>query len=147
MKKTSWLIAGLCLIAVILAIGIRGEIESVENRGEEGPAAKLTIHYFWTITCPYCRQQNIFWEDFTRRYPEVELKKYSIDSAANSRLLLQMARAAGAERYAGSVPMTFVGDRYFLGFDGPEGVGREIEAAVIAALAELEVEPEPLVDQ
>jgi len=88
---------------------------------------QVNIHYFWSPTCPYCLRQNEFWNEFLERYPESVLHRYSLSDRATASIFTEIAREYGAEQYAGTVPVTFIGDEYFVGFDNSEGVGRAIE--------------------
>ncbi|MEX0918458.1 MAG: hypothetical protein WDZ85_00595 [Candidatus Paceibacterota bacterium] len=101
---------------------------------------QVDIHYFLSRTCPYCRNQNLFWEEFLLRYPEVVLHKYYVEDRATASVFSQLASKYGIERYAGTVPITFIGEEYFIGFDNPDGVGRAIEEAVMAELSKLKVD-------
>ena len=103
---------------------------SHELLGSSLDEAKVKITYFWSVTCPHCRKQNEFWQDFVERYPEVAILKYSVDKPENVRLLKEMAQELNVGRYAGSIPITFIGEKFFLGFDGPDGVGKQIEETV-----------------
>ncbi len=126
------------LLAVILSFYPATEIENENNR-ENGPGL-VSIDYFWSPSCPYCRRQNEFWETFLDKYPDVSLNRYLVDNPKNLDIFKEKIRDAGASRYGGAVPMTFIGDKFFAGFDSAEGVGRQIEDAVILELNKIQNE-------
>lgn len=101
---------------------------------------QVQIHYFWSASCPYCRNQNVFWENFLTKYPEVNLNRYSIDDRRNISLFEQMIEEYQVGRNAGAIPATFIGDEYFIGFDNEFGIGAEIERVVLSELAKLNSE-------
>ncbi len=109
--------------------------ENLNDSVREDNEKVVQIYYFWSISCPYCRTQNKFWEEFEEKYPEVKINKYSIDISRNIENFREVAKQFGAERHLGTVPATFVGDEYFIGFDNAQGIGKDIENAVLRELA------------
>lgn len=131
---------GIIIILISVFLVFTSDDEVINDTKDLNTEGLVEINYFWSATCPYCRMQNKFWEDFTEKYPDVILNKYSIDNQNNLPLFQKIAKEHGAERYAGVVPITFVGNRFFVGFDGPEKIGREIENAVILETERLKLE-------
>jgi cytochrome c biogenesis protein CcdA/glutaredoxin len=91
----------------------------------------VTIEFFWGDGCPHCATQHRFLDDLADEFPEVVVLEYEVwRDAANLELLRQTASRHGVE--ARAVPMTFIDDRHWVGFDGR--IGAEIRAVVVAAL-------------
>jgi hypothetical protein len=61
------------------------------------------------------------------KYPEIKINRYLVTDPDNREILEELAKKTGAEEYIGLVPMIFIDQRFFLGFDSPQGIGREIE--------------------
>ena len=102
-----------------------GEAEGV------GHGSSVVLHYFWAAGCPFCAQQTAFLNEVIAiQYPEVEIKRYNIADRSVHPVLTELARQYGAERYMGGVPVTFVGDRFFTGFDSADGIGAQIIAEI-----------------
>ncbi|MBU4332344.1 hypothetical protein KKD19_04995 [Patescibacteria group bacterium] len=88
------------------------------------------VNFFYSQSCPHCRDEQKFLDAIEEKYPDVIINRYLIDDPNNQALLKELAGQCGAERYLGLVPMTFVGENFFLGFDNAEGKGKEIETAI-----------------
>lgn len=88
---------------------------------------EVKLHYFYNELCPFCREAEKFLDVLEERYPEIKINRYLAANPQNREILEELAKKTGAERYIGLVPMTFIEERFFLGFDSPEGIGKEIE--------------------
>jgi glutaredoxin len=88
---------------------------------------KIEINFFYNKICPYCREAEKFLNVLEKKYPEVKINRYLVTEPDNREILEELARKTGAEEYIGLVPMIFIGEDFFLGFDSPQGIGREIE--------------------
>ena len=130
-------VVGLLVVALVVFFAVKGKESTTPTPETEDVATLMEINYFWSSTCPYCRKQNEFWDDFTKNYPEVKLNKYLISDSANIPILQALIEKYEVGDKAGVVPMTFVADKFFVGFDSPEGIGQQIEATVIAELARI----------
>lgn len=84
------------------------------------------VEFFYSETCPHCIREQAFLDDLERDFPEIDVVRYSVAEDRNVDLMLQKLEEVGAERYFGSVPLTFVGDEYFIGFDNAGGIGKDI---------------------
>jgi glutaredoxin len=111
------------LVSPLAAPGVRAQDEA------ETPVAVIL---FWGDGCPHCAAEKAFLDELVARHPEVVVTDYEVWYDADNRALL--ARTA-AERgiEVDAVPVTFVGDRHWIGYS--EATGTEIEAAVVEALA------------
>ncbi len=88
----------------------------------------LEVHFFYSETCNHCAAEQRFLNDIEKRYPDVAIHRYSTSDRSNIEFLVELLEQHGAEQYLGSVPMTFVGDKFFLGFDSSQGI--RIESAL-----------------
>ncbi len=139
MKENKIFLTGVVLFVLLLVgMGMAQKGSPSAEAPEVKLDALLSIDYFWSSTCPYCKRQNEFWKDFELKYPRVQVNKYLVSERENIPLLEALAEKHNLGQKAGIVPMTFVGDSYFIGFDGAEGTGRQIEEAVQAELAKEE---------
>jgi cytochrome c biogenesis protein CcdA/glutaredoxin len=88
---------------------------------------RVAVTLFWGDGCPHCAVEKDFLDELTARHPQVRVEDYEVwNDAANRERLAAVATDLGFE--PAGVPVTVVGDRYWIGFD--EQTGREIEAAV-----------------
>lgn len=93
--------------------------------------AAVDVYLFWRVGCPHCERAIDSLDRLAAANPGLRLHKLEVSgSRANAALMLEAATRLGVE--AGSVPLTVVGDRAWVGYD--ERIGREIEAHVAACL-------------
>jgi glutaredoxin len=96
-------------------------------------AAEVDVHLFWRIGCPHCDRAMQFLDRLAAGNPQVRLHKLEVSrSRANAALMVQAAERLGVE--AGSVPLTVIGERAWVGYDQDETTGREMAAYVAACL-------------
>lgn len=93
---------------------------------------KAEVNFFYSPTCPYCAREKIFLEELEKKYPEVKIKKFEL-SERNIELLKEFYQNYKVpQKLWGSVPITFIDDQYFLGFN--EEIGKEIEDSIIGLI-------------
>jgi thiol-disulfide isomerase/thioredoxin len=90
----------------------------------------LEIHFFYSLTCPHCIAEQKFLDKIEQKYPDVAVKQYLVSDPQNQILLKELANKYGAERYLGLVPLTFIGEDFFVGFDNDKGIGKKIENSI-----------------
>ncbi|KKU11666.1 MAG: hypothetical protein UX16_C0008G0007 [Parcubacteria group bacterium GW2011_GWB1_45_7] len=88
------------------------------------------IDFFYSETCPHCIREQAFFDELEELYPDLEVNRYSVSEEANLDPMRERLREVDAEKYFGSVPLTFVGDEFFLGFDDENGIGRDIVESI-----------------
>lgn len=103
----------------------------------------LNIRFFESLTCAHCAAENEFLDTLEEKYPDLEILRYPVHIAENQELLNRLAKEYGIERYLGVVPLTFVGNESFIGFDNPGGVGKRIEDSYLRQLERIEPDPAP----
>jgi thiol-disulfide isomerase/thioredoxin len=84
------------------------------------------IDFFYSETCPFCLKEKSFLDDLKNKYPDLIINFYSLSNGDNVNLLKEKLIEKDAIRDFGTVPITFVGDKLFLGFDNKEGIGAKI---------------------
>ncbi len=76
---------------------------------------KLAIYFFWGDGCPHCTTQKEAMTTWLSDYPDIEIKTYETwKNQSNGEILAKLAASYGAE--VQGVPMTFIGDKYWVGF-------------------------------
>ncbi len=87
------------------------------------------LYFFWARGCSYCDQQKVFLEDISEKYPDLKINQYDMAERASAEFLQElMKKHPGSERYFGTVPLTFIGDDFFLGFS--REIGNRIEESI-----------------
>lgn len=97
---------------------------------ETRPAENLVdIHLFWSLGCPHCHLEKEYLVKLEAQYPQVRLHTYEITgSPENHELLQKVARQLNIN--ITGVPVTVIGDRYFIGWLDETSTGAAITAAV-----------------
>ncbi len=98
----------------------------VDARGE----ISLDLYFFWTPSCPHCRQARPFVADLGQEYPW--LRVHSFDLSKNRRNVnryISMARRVGGD--ASSVPGFIFCGHILVGFDTPDGMGQTLRESLL----------------
>ena len=95
---------------------------------------------FWLDGCPHCEAEREFLDELTTEEPRLRVTDYELSSSAEGRALA----AAEGERLGfepRAVPITIIGDRYWIGFG--DQTADELRAEVARQLADTEPVDEP----
>ncbi len=99
MKKTYLIGSFLLMFVLCLNIGL---------------AQKACVYLFYGATCPHCAQERPFLRELMNKYP-IELHEFEVYfNKTNAELWNQISSKYGTE--PSGVPMTFIGDKVFIGF-------------------------------
>jgi len=115
-----YLILVLAIIGILLLI--RGEASQ-----ELAPTGNLTIHFFYLPTCPHCIEQKSLNEQLMQKYP-VSFIYHDVTTPEGAALLSELADEAGISTRP--LPITFIGEQVFQGFESPETDSENIENAI-----------------
>ena len=103
---------------------------------------KIIVNFFFSQTCPHCADEKAFLEDLKQKHPDVEFKDYGVFEKQSIDFLKEMYQEYDVPaQEQGFVPITFIRDRYFWGFD--EDVAFDMENYILG-LIENNSQPEPL---
>jgi hypothetical protein len=87
----------------------------------------VPIYFFWGEGCPHCNNQKVFLEQLVIDHPNVVVYDFEVYNVPENRpLMTAMATAFG--RPVTGVPMTFIGDEVWVGYN--DAMGRQMRAAV-----------------
>lgn len=93
--------------------------EASDERFNEGAdfnsEKKVVIYFFWGDGCPHCSAQKTAMQAWLDKYPDVEIKTYETWANTDNRDLLESFASAYDTTVQG-VPMTFIGDKYWVGY-------------------------------
>lgn len=96
-------------------------------------SSDVEINLFGSPTCPHCTNARDFLDDFKEENPGLIINDYNIsDESELINSFYEEYEVPQSQR--GLVPMTFIGDKYFLGFNS------EIEEDIVAHINGIEVE-------
>lgn len=133
-----WLIVGAVSFSGIKSseISISSAIPTVlaQEVSTQEKVSEVVIDYFYSPTCPFCAKADRFLNDLVKKYPQVKVNRHLASDPNNRKLFEELTKKTGSERHVGLVPMMFIGDQYFLGFDSPERAGKRVENQVKSLL-------------
>lgn len=137
------------LFLVLLFSGLSFVFTETNDSFVRADEELISVYFFYSRTCPHCGQEKVFLENLEKKYIEIEIKKFDTFEKDNIKLLKEMYenyQVAPEER--GYIPITFIKERYFLGFQDQDISGKEIENYIISLINEksqvLPVEPSDL---
>jgi len=118
----------LLFLVIGLGLAFSRPILAQEAKGD------IQLFFFYSKTCPHCASEEKFLDKMEVRYPSLEILRYLNTDQSKQELLKSLLGKVNAERYLGLVPLTFIQDNFFLGFDNEQGVGSKIELAIKDAI-------------
>ena len=93
----------------------------------------IEINFFYSRTCPHCADEDAFLEKMEDKYCNIEVNRMIVSEGNNWEILKSFyeeysvpEKMNGIKVY-GAVPITFIKDEYFLGYDKGEVIGMQIE--------------------
>jgi len=87
----------------------------------------IEINFFRSSTCPHCAEEEEFLEELEGKY-QIKVNRFLVSEKDNAQLLLGLYNEYEVpSELRGYIPATFVGGRYFIGYDTPEKIGWKIE--------------------
>ncbi len=115
------------IIIALLIIGYWLALRSFSEGGLVKPVIaqeKISIDFFYSVTCPHCIQEQSFLDKLEKENKDIKINRY--EASKNTTLLNQYYKKYNVSlMYQGVVPITFIKDKYFLGFK--EQIGNDIK--------------------
>jgi thiol-disulfide isomerase/thioredoxin len=136
------LFLGLIIFSPVFAQEISDYSETCPHCVQEDSDKNLQINFFYSETCLHCKAEHKFLDEIEEKYPDVKINRHPVSQAHCREILIDLCRKYNLENYIGLVPITFVGEEFFLGFDDPEGIGKQIEESIQRQLEEQKSEPQ-----
>jgi len=116
------------LLVAVLYVLLAPKIVFSSDSYQEGP---VEINFFYSTTCPHCAKEKAFLDELEAEYPEVVVNRY--EASSNRDLLAQFYEDYEVPQDMwGYVPVSFVGERYWIGFGSD--IGQEIKNYVVGLL-------------
>ena len=101
----------LLFLTFSIALGVSYDFALAEGE-------KVEVNFFYSATCPHCKNEKEFLKTLQEKYSWIDLREYEIiGSKENQKTLLEFYKKYNVpEREWGTVPVTFTPDKYFIGF-------------------------------
>ena len=101
--------------------------------GAETVPAKLPVVYLYHgAECPHCQAEIRFLDNLQKELPGLEVKKFEVWHNADNAILMQEAANKLGANVQG-VPFTVIGDKYIVGFDNDNGIGKQIRGMILSS--------------
>lgn len=98
----------------------------------------VILYFFWGEGCPHCMKQKLFLSSLKKKYPELEIKDYEVwHNQAPRDLLMTMSKSYGIN--PSGIPVTFIGDKSFIGFN--DDIALKIEETLKTCLRKICQDP------
>lgn len=117
-------------LVLMLASSIFGVLPQVQA-DEPVTSNQVTVYLFWGEGCPYCHMEIAFLDELLEKYPNMAVQDYEVFNHPENRPYMARMLAEHGVQSTG-VPVTFIGDRYWIGFN--DVIGRQIEAKIVTCL-------------
>lgn len=97
------------------------------SKAQAQAPTSVYVYFFWGDGCPHCAEEKPFLQRLEQMYPSIKVENFEVWYSKENQLLYQkMAEAHGFK--AQYVPATFIGDKYWIGFN--DAIAQEIERAI-----------------
>ena len=114
-------------LAALIAVLFLTTAVSAQSAGE----TEVNIYFFWGDGCPHCEDEKDFLDELITSNLNINVVDYEVwYNKDNQKVLMEFGQALSFEPVA--VPVTVIGERYWIGFT--EALGQEMEAAAKALL-------------
>jgi len=91
--------------AVFFATPLLGTVHGDEN----------VFYFFYSQSCPHCREAHPFVQELKKRYPQIEFREYEVSRSAENRELFQK-KADEVSIQSRGVPTFILGKKFIVGF-------------------------------
>jgi thiol-disulfide isomerase/thioredoxin len=99
-------------------------------RGAFAASDIVEVEFFYSKTCPHCHEEIEFFHELKKEISNFEVDYHEITDSENNYKLLQAYQKKLDIKNSG-VPLTIVGEKYFVGFQSAETTGELIREAII----------------
>lgn len=90
---------------------------------------QVNLYLFYSKTCPHCEDEIEFLNKIQPEYPNLRIHEFEVGSDRENILLLRNLGEV-LKIDVNGVPMTFIGDEYFVGYMDDGTTGREIVSLI-----------------
>lgn len=135
-----WFYTVLAVLVLMLAaspVAAQGPEQNAWYSVDENGTVTIDLYFFWSETCPHCREAHPFIEDLPERHSWLRLHSLELSqNPDNVQQYMQMASALGQE--GGPVPAFFYCGTMSIGYDSAETTGQALENILVECHAYVE---------
>lgn len=119
LKKTSWLIIFFWVISAVFLV----------RPNLAAPNKTVKVYFFWAKGCRHCAQEEAFLQKLAQKQQDMEIVAFELTGIPEHRDLLTKVGNLLKADIAG-VPVTVIGQQYFVGWYDEKTTGRALAEAV-----------------
>lgn len=115
------------IIVLFMGIGCITENEEPvnnETNNDEVEEGNVVVYWFYSDSCPYCAKQKEFLDELEREKENLDIRGFIPFEEKEQQLYIDLFEAHD-QKPTGSVPATFIGDEYWIGYN--EEMGQEMK--------------------
>lgn len=131
-----WLRVLLLLLAAVSPSSLLADVEPPVWAETRDGTATVHLYFFWSRYCPHCQEALPFVEGLEKERPWLRLHSLEVTGSEENRIRYRQMAAAFGET-ASTVPAFFFAEQMVVGFDTPDGMGRQLARALDAYHAQL----------
>ena len=120
---------GAAFAAALIALSVWTSAAWAQQPTPPSDTYPVEVYYFWGDGCPVCAQQKVYLDELVERYPEVTVHSFEVWNDRDNLALLQAFSTAFGRSVTG-VPVTFIGEDAWIGFNA--AFGQQMTASVEA---------------
>ncbi len=118
------------LVAIVSLLAIVSQPKAVfAQESIPTTGSVVNIYFFWDKDCLHCQNENSFLIKLSTEIDGIQVHSFEVNEEGNGALLQEIAKEYELELK--SVPVTFIGGEYLIGFESEETTGKEIEELVL----------------
>ena len=118
------LLVGMFLLAPNAVAASSAAIDDTIWYSQQNQQPVIKLHFFWSKTCPHCREAHPFIDALGERFDWIELHDYVISDKGNVDKLMQIGKLTGVEPK--SVPYFAICGEAVVGYNNHDVTGRYI---------------------
>jgi thiol-disulfide isomerase/thioredoxin len=126
-------LAVVLILAGCAASSSQGTEEAIFT--ENGDTGNVVLYFLWGNGCPHCAEAAPVLQELDKKYPQLNVRAYEVWYVeANQELYQKMADAHNLPEEGRGVPVIYLHDKYWMGFN--EDIGNEVEDLIKTCIAE-----------
>lgn len=140
----------LAALILVLAGIVTGHVQAAAQQAAAWTATEadgrrsILLYFFHSETCPHCIKAGEFLPSLQDHRPWLAIRRHSVASQDGEALFVDLMGRIG--QAAEGVPTFIFCGRAIVGFDGPDGIGRELGSALDSCHEAIERGVEPTVE-
>jgi thiol-disulfide isomerase/thioredoxin len=140
-ERVPWIRRLLALLALAVGSAILFALAPGVAHADDSPGTHgFELVLFWGDGCPHCADEHDWLETVRQQYPDLQITEYEVWYHPENAIVMEEWGAVYGFQ-PGLVPVTVIGDRSWVGFNGPFRTQMESALAQLAAGEQVAADP------